>query len=89
MAMKVGDKVYLFVHAYYHILGEVTEILGVRRVALRNASLIWSCRRDWEQFFRDGCKNDTTSHYVGDVTDVGYFMACAWHHELLKLKRKA
>ncbi len=82
MALKVGDKVYLTAHAYFHYLGEVSEILGTRRVALVKASKIHSCQRNWEAFFRDGVKNDTKSDYVGNVLDVGYIDAIEWNHEL-------
>lgn len=87
MSIKIGDKVYLTAHAYFHYLGEVTEILGVRRVALKNASKIHSCSRSWEDFFRNGCKEDTTSNYVGNVLDVGYIDAIEWLHDLPKPKK--
>ena len=86
MSVKVGDKVYLVAHAYYHVLGEVTEVLGVRRVALKDASYVYSCRRSWEEFFRDGVKTDTVTHYWGELPDVGYILAVKWNHELPRPK---
>jgi hypothetical protein len=87
MSVKVGDKVYLIAHAYFHFLGEVSEILGVRRVSLLNASRIHSCSRSWELFFRDGCKDDTRSDYVGTVKDVSYITAEEWKHALPEPKK--
>jgi hypothetical protein len=87
MAIAIGDKVYLEVHAYHHYLGEVSEILGTRRVALINASKIHNCSRSWEEFFRDGAGTDTTYDYVGDVLDAGYIDAIRWRHELPKPKK--
>jgi hypothetical protein len=88
MAIHVGDKVYLRAHAYCHYLGEVSEILGVRRVSLKNASIVYSCARGWEDFFRDGCGNDTKSFYVGNVLDTGYYSCEEWQHPLPKPKTK-
>jgi hypothetical protein len=87
MSLKVGDKVYLEAHAYFHYLGEVSEVLGVRRVALKNASKIHNCKRPWEDFFRDGCKDDTKYDYVGNVLDTGYVDAIEWKHDLPKPKK--
>lgn len=82
MAVHVGQKVYVEAHAYFHYLGEVSEILGTRRIALKNASKIHNCQRPWEAFFREGAKRDTRYDYVGNVLDVGYIDVIEWKHEL-------
>jgi hypothetical protein len=64
----------------------VTEILGTRRLALKDASKIHNCQRSWELFFRDGCKSDTRYDYVGNVLDVGYIDVIEWNHDLPKPK---
>jgi hypothetical protein len=87
MSVEVGMKVYVEAHAYHHYLGEVSEVLGIRRIALINASKVISCRRGWEDFFAQGCQNDTTTQYVGTVLDCGYIDVIAWNHDLPRPKR--
>lgn len=80
--VEVGDTVYLEEHAYFHVIGEVTEILGTRRVSLKNASKIHNCARGWEDFFRDGHGTDTTYDFVGEIMDCTYIDAIRWNHPL-------
>ncbi len=80
--LKVGDKVYIISHAYHHYIGEVTEVLGVMRVALKNAIKVHSCPRNIEDFFSSGCKADTNYDYVGVKPDVRYFDSTAWNHKI-------
>lgn len=87
MSIKVGDRVYLIVHAYHHYIGEVVEILGVRRVALGNASKIHSCNRGWEEFFLEGIGDDTRYDYVGGMPDLAYMIAHEWNHDLPGAKK--
>lgn len=86
--IKVGDKIYALAHCYYHILGEVSEVLGVRRVALKNAVQVHSCQRNWTLFFADGFRSDTNFDVIGDVPDIGYMYAVAWNHEIPKARKK-
>lgn len=82
--VEVGKRYYFIAHAYYHLIGEVTAILGVRRVALKDVIQVHSCPRPWTLFFRDGCKGDTRFDTIGETAEVGYLMAHAWHHEIPK-----
>ena len=84
--MKVGDKFYFYVHAYHHVVGEVAEFLGPKTAVLKNPVWVYSCRRGWTEFFKDGIrKDDTVFHHLPDGTEVsGWFMACPWNHPIPK-----
>jgi hypothetical protein len=86
MAVVVGGTYYFKTHAYYHVIGTVTEILGVRRVALSNVVKVHSCSRNWTEFFRDGFRNDTRYDMESDIADTGYITANIWAHPLPKEK---
>lgn len=87
MALQVGDKVYIIVHPYYHFLGEVTEILGVRRAAFQNMVQIHSDSRGWSQFFAKGVGKETRYDVIGESPDVGYLLAHRWNHPIPKEAR--
>lgn len=80
--IQAGDKLYIITHAYHHYIGEVTEVLGIQRVALKDCIKVHSCSRKIEDFFRDGCKQDTTYDYVGVKPDVRFFDCTAWNHKI-------
>jgi hypothetical protein len=82
MAVKVGERYYFIAHAYFHYLGTVSEVLGVRRVALRDAIQVHSHSGNWTEFFRRGITTGTKYDVIGDIPDVGYIAAIAWKHEL-------
>lgn len=60
MSVKIGEKYYFIQHAYHHFLGEVVEVLGKNSVTVKNVIRVYSCSRGWTEFFRDGCRKDTT-----------------------------
>ena len=78
--VEIGKSYYFIQHAYYHIVGEVTEIIGVRRVALKNAVKIHSCKRNWTEFLKDGFKKDTQFDVIGNIADTSYISAYEWNH---------
>ncbi len=81
--MKVGQTYYFITHAYYHYLGEVAEILGVRRVACRRVVQIHSDSRTWTEFFRVGCRDGKTKlDVIGEAADMSYIAAFVWHHDI-------
>jgi hypothetical protein len=82
MAVEVGGTYYFKEHAYYHYIGTVTEILGVRRVALKDVVQVHSCQRSWTLFFQDGFKKDTRFDVIGAAPDFGYISAFAWPHDV-------
>lgn len=87
MAVEKGKTYYFIAHAYWHFIGEVTEILGVRRVACRRVIQVHSCQRDWTRFFREGVKkSDTKFDVIGETPDMGYIVAHAWNHPIPESK---
>ena len=81
--IEVGKSYYFIVHAYHHYIGTVEKELGVQRVSLKNCIKIYSCDRDWESFFRDGCRKDDTRYdFVGNKPDVRFFDCFEWNHPI-------
>ena len=86
--LKPGDRVYLIAHPYYHYLGEVAEVLGVRRVSLRGVVQVHSDSRGWTRFFAEGLGEETTYDVIGESPDVGYLVCHRWPHEIPTTKRR-
>lgn len=86
MAVKVGDKVLLVVHAYHILIGEVSDILpGIRRVALKGCVRPLSDpRNDLSAFLADGFTKQTSYAYLGNVPDAGYMYAIEWTKDIPK-----
>lgn len=78
--VEVGKRYYFIAHAYYHLIGEVTEVLGVRRVALKDVIQVHSCPRNWTQFFAEGCKGDTRFDVIGETAETSFLLAHVWKH---------
>ena len=79
--MEIGKKYYIITHAYWHVVGEVVEVISPRTVRLKNVRFVYSCNRDWTKFFAEGFKSDTTFHNWPD----GIFTAVnaiEWNHEI-------
>jgi hypothetical protein len=87
VVVKAGDRAYFVAHPYYHFLGEVVEVLGMRRVALRNVVQVHSDSRGWTQFFAQGVGTQTKYDIIGDSPDVGYLFCHAWPHPIPTEKR--
>lgn len=84
--IKPGDKLYVIVHAYFHYLCEVVEVLGVRRISARRVVQVHSCERSWTEFFRTGCGKDTKYDIVGEAPDMPYLVAFRWPHAIPEVK---
>lgn len=82
MSIEVGKRYYFVAHAYFHYVGTVTEVLGIRRVALADVVQVHSCGRSWTDFFKDGFKADTRYDVIGTVPDLTYLWAIAWAHKI-------
>ena len=80
--LKVGERYYFVAHAYFHYVGTVEEILGVRRVALKDAVQVHRCGRNWTDFFKNGFGKDTTYDVIGNIPDVGFISAIEWNHDV-------
>lgn len=72
--IKVGDKVYLWVHYYLRIVGRVAVIWGRQCVGLEEASVLHSAGT-YEQFLLGNTANVSGRSYVGDYEDVPYLTA--------------
>ena len=84
---EVGRCYYFVVHAYYHFLGEVEEVLSGRRVRLKNVRQIISCQRRWTAFFAEGCMDDTRYDIWPDGTEIEYALPFApWKHKIPEAK---
>jgi hypothetical protein len=77
----VGGVYYFIVHAYHHFIAEVVEITGRREVVVGPQAWIYSCRRDWTKFFRDGALKDTTSRTF-PPGQYEYLAAFRWKHPI-------
>jgi|SRR5579859_117397 len=89
--MKVGDRVYLMVHAYHHVIGEVEAILGKKHILLggpKPVLWVYSCKRGWTEFFQDGLGNDTDFKYLRTKADSppvevpDFLLAIPWLHDI-------
>jgi hypothetical protein len=80
--IKVGDKLYVIVHTYYHYIGEVVEILGVRRVAMKNVIQVHSHQGTWTDFFTNGITSKTKFDIIGNSPDISYMIAHFWPHKI-------
>lgn len=85
--MKVGEKYYFIIHAYYHYLGTVVEILGTQRVVINDVVRVHSCQRGFTEFFEDGCENDTVMTFWPDGKEFTYLDATPWPHAIPKRKK--
>lgn len=84
--IEVGQTYYFIAHAYWHYVGEVTEILGVRRVACKRVVQVHSCGRPWTRFFAEGFATDTKHDFIGEAADLSYIVAFAWPHPIPEKK---
>ncbi len=81
--MKVGGKYYIISHAYFHYLGEVTEILGPKMVALKHVVQIHSSKKSWTKFFTDGLGPDDSFDVMADMPMCSVINAFEWAHPIL------
>lgn len=79
--VEAGGKYYAITHAYYHLLFEIVEMLGPQRARVKDVRFVYSCQRNWTQFFGDGCKNDTVFHVWPDG-EVSWIDIFDWRHEI-------
>lgn len=84
--LKIGDKIYYITHAYYHYVGEITEILGVRRCAFKNVVQIHSDSKNWTEFFKNGITSTTKFDVMPDSPDDTFFKCFIWKHKIPKEK---
>lgn len=76
---------YVILHVYHHFLVR-GELLSPNRIRCSRVVRVHSCGRGWTEFFRDGCKSDTTMMEFppGNLND---FMAILdWKHEIPQVK---
>lgn len=79
----VGGTYYFIVHAYHHVIATVVEITGKREVVVGPGAWVYSCRRPWTAFFRDGAGNDTTCRDF-PPGEFEYVAAFRWDHPIPK-----
>lgn len=79
--VEAGGRYYAITHAYYHLLFEVVEMLGPQRARVKDVRFVYSCGRDWTQFFKGGCKKDTVLHVWPDG-EVSWIDIFDWGHEI-------
>lgn len=84
--IEIGKNYYFIKHAYYHYVGRVTEILGVRRVALDNVVQVHSSKKSWTEFFKSGfgVKGTTKYDIIGSSPDFEFLGCFDWPHEIPK-----
>ena len=68
--MEVGKKFYIIAHAYWHVIGEVVEVVGPKTVVLRNVVYVYSSRKNWTEFFKKGIGTGDTYDIWPDGTTV-------------------
>lgn len=79
--MKVGQRYYIISHAYYHYVGEVTEV-NPNGVVMRNVCQVHRCQRGWTEFFRTGFGKDTTYDVLPDGGGYNVINYWPWPHEI-------
>lgn len=79
--VEAGRQYYFIIHAYHHVIAEVIEVLGRRHVDAKKVAWIYSCKRGWDLFFKDGAKEDTTFRAFPDG-DFVYQAAFEWKHPI-------
>ena len=79
--VEAGKRFYLIIHAYHHLLCEIVEMLGPQRARITNVRWVYSCRRGWSEFFKDGCNDDTVLRKFPDG-EVSWIAAFEWEHEI-------
>lgn len=80
---KVGERYYFITHAYHHFVGEIAEVLGRNYFVLCRVRKVHSCRRGWEEFFRDGFGDDTQYAVCPDGAEVeGSCVKFPWRHDI-------
>jgi hypothetical protein len=90
MAVEVGKRYYLLVHAYHHLIAEIVAITGKREADVRRVIRVQSCTRGWTDFFRDGLnprggsKSDTVYTHFPDG-NIQWFAAFEWNHDIPEL----
>jgi hypothetical protein len=76
---------YVILHVYHHFL-VVGELLSPSRIRCSRVVRVNSCKRGWTDFFRNGCKDDTTMMEFppGNLNDfMGIFN---WDHPIPEVK---
>jgi hypothetical protein len=80
--MKQGDNYYIMSHAYHHYIGEIVEIFP-RTVVIKNGIKVHSCQRNWTEFFKNGCGDDTKFDVMPDLSEVPYELGVfPWKHAI-------
>lgn len=82
MAVEEGKCYYVMVHAYHHFLIEVGKVLGPKSVEATKVVKIHSCDRGWDEFFAEGCKNDTNLMHFPPGEVSGWFGIFEWNHPI-------
>lgn len=80
--MTEGKRYYIMVHAYHHVVAEVAEVLGPSRYMIKNVVWVYSSRRGWSEFFRDGFADGDVYHHFPDGEISGNFAAFDWNHPI-------
>ena len=80
--MDVGKMYYIVAHAYWHFVGEVTEVLGPKTVRLKNVRQVHRCERPWTKFFAEGFGKDTRYDTWPDGTEVTAILHTPWEHPI-------
>lgn len=78
--VQVGKRYYFIIHAYHHVIADVVEITGKREVVTGPNYWIYSCKRDWTLFFKDGAKEDTVFR-IFPPGEFEYIAAFVWEHD--------
>ena len=85
--MEVGKKFYIIAHAYWHVIGEVVEVVGPKTVVLRNVVYVYSSRKNWTEFFKKGIGTGDTYDIWPDGTTVTAIIHIPWEHEIPTVKK--
>jgi len=80
--IEVGKRYYFICDPYYHFIGEVTAVLGIRRVACREVVQVHSSNRNWTQFFAQGAGTVSRIDTIGTTADMAYLVAHDWPHPI-------
>jgi hypothetical protein len=86
VATRVDETYYFVVHAYYHIIGTVSEITGKRSCDLINVRKIKPSNMSWTKLFSEGVVEDCD--VLPDGVDIaGWIVKVPWKHPVPNPKK--
>lgn len=79
--MHVGKAYYFIVSPWLHLIARLDEVTGKQMGRISDVVFVYSCRRDWTAFFRDGpCRDSVLKHFPPG--EISWSAAFDWGHPI-------